>query len=199
MRTVCVRAVLLVLAISCLAVNLAHADAVVTFPSDGSFYCNINGCDFFGNNGHQSAPFFTAGDFFTEIFFTGQPSIHGFSYDFFVIDNLGGNPGAQYENDVYINSVLVGSFSVGDCNYCGTEMELKGSFNFAPIEGDGTYALSVDLADTVPSGDGNETFVAPGSATLIDSGGTTPEPSSIFLLGSGAFGLIGWMRRKSFL
>ena len=200
MRSHSLRAVVLLLAVCFCTVGLAHADAVVVFPSDGSFYCNISSCGYFGDNGHQSAPFFTNGDFFTEIFFTGQTSIQGFSYDFFFIDNLGGNSGAKYENDIYINSVLVGSFSVADCGYCGTEMELKGSFNFAPIEGDGTYALSVVLASTVPQGDGNEIFLAPGSATLIDSGGgTTPEPGSIFLLGSGIVGLAGWMRRKSFL
>jgi len=185
------------MAISCFTVSLAYADTTVTFPSDNTFYCTSNGCDFFGNNNHQSGYMYTANDFLTEIFFTGQTSIHGLTYDWSVQDNLGGNPGANYENDVYINSVLVGSFLMPDCNYCGTTMEMVGVFNFAPIEGDGTYALSIVLAQTVPPGDGNEVFLAPGSATLVDSGGgTTPEPSSLILLGTGVVGLAGWMRRK---
>ena len=53
MRRLNVRAILLLMAISCLAVGLARADVAVTFPSDNSFYCNINGCNFVGNNGHQ--------------------------------------------------------------------------------------------------------------------------------------------------
>lgn len=195
MRSLNVRAILLLMAISCFAVGLARADVAVTFPSDNSFYCNINGCDFVGNNGHQTAPFYTAGDFVTEIFFTGQPSLIGLSYDFFLIDNLGGNPGAQYENDVYVNNTLVGDFLVTDCNYCGSQMEFTGTFHFGAIEGDGTYALSIVLADTVPLGDGNEIFLAPGTVVLQ----STPEPSTLALLGSAVVGLAGWIRRKSLL
>ncbi len=195
-----VRAVLLLVAISCFAVGLAHADVTVTFPSDNSFSCNIGACDFMGNLGHQSEPLFTQGDFVTEIFFTGQPTVNGLAYDFFLIDNLGGNSGAQYENDVYINNTLVGSFLVADCGYCGTEMEFSGVFSFGAIEGDGTYALSIVLGQTVPPGDGNETFISPGSATLQSGGGgTTPEPGTLALLGSGVVGLAGWIRRKSLL
>ncbi len=198
MRSLNVRAVLLLMAISCFAVGLAHADVAVTFPSDNSFYCTVNGCDFVGNNGHQTGFFYTAGDFVTEIFFTGQTSITGLSYDFFFIDDLGGNPGAHYENDVYVNNTLVGSFLVADCGYCDTQMEVLGAFSFAPLEGDGTYALSIVLAETVPSGDGSYAFLAPGTAVL-QSGGTTPEPGTLALLGSGVIGLAGWIRRKSLL
>jgi len=193
-----VHAVLLLVAISCLAVGLAHADSVVTFPSDSSFDCNVNGCDFLGNNNHETEPFFTAGDFVTEIFFTGQPSVSGLMYDFSLIDNFGGNPGAQYRNDVFINDTLVGSFFVPDCNYCGTQMELTGSFNFGAIQGDGTYALSIVLGENVPAGDGNEIFLSPGSVTLQDTTtGTVPEPGSFVLLGSGVLGLAGWLRRRA--
>jgi len=192
-----VRAVLLLTALCCLAVGAARADVAVTFPSDNSFYCNINGCDFMGNNGHESAPFFTAGDFLTEIFFTGQPTVIGLSYDFFLIDNLGGNAGASYENDIYINNTLVGSFFVPDCNFCGTQMEYSGTFNFGAIQGDGTYALTIELANTVPAGDGNEIFLAPGNATLIDTVATVPEPGTLALFGSGVLALVGWLRRRS--
>ena len=193
-----VHAVLLLVAISCLAVGLAHADSVVTFPSDTSFDCNINGCGFLGDNGGQTMPFFTAGDFVTEIFFTGQPSISGMMYDFSLIDDLGGNPGGQYRNDIFINDTLVGSFFVPDCDYCGTEMEYTGSLNFSAIQGNGTYALSIVLGDTVPPGDGNEVFLSGGTVTLQDTGtGTVPEPGTFVMLGSGVLGLAGWVRRRA--
>ena len=192
-----VRVVLLLAAVCCVAVGVARADVNETFPSDNSFYCNVNGCDFMGNNNHQTAPFFTAGDFVTEIFFTGQPSIVGLNYDFFLSDNLGGNAGASYRNDIYINGTVVGSFLVPDCNFCGTQMEFSGVLNFAAIQGDGTYAISIDLAETVPAGDGKEIFVAPGSVTLKDTvTGSTPEPGSFLLMGSGVLALAGWARRR---
>jgi len=192
MKTLCVRAMLLFLTLSCCALGVAYADTTVTFPSDTSYSCNVNGCDFMGNLGHQSEPMFTSGDFVTEIFFTGQQFVGSLSYDFFLQNNLGGNTGHSYANDVFINGTMVGSFTVPDCNYCGSTQEYKGTFNFAPLEGDGTYALAVVLGENVPPNDGNEIFKAPGSATL----GDVPEPGTLLLMSSGALGLGGVLRRR---
>jgi len=192
MKKLSVRAIFLMLTVSLFAVGLAYGDAVVTFPSDTSFSCNVNACDFMGNLNHQSQPMFTSGDFVTEIFFTGQDSITALSYDFFLINNFGNNPGYSYLNDLYVNDVLVGSFLVPDSGYSGQTQEYTGTLNFAPLVGDGTYALSIVLGENVPGGDGNEIFTAPGTVTL------TPEPGSLVLLGSGALGLAGMLRRKLF-
>ena len=192
MKTLSRLSMLSLLVFSFFVVGTAYADVTVTFPSDTSFSCNIFNCDFLGNLGHQSEPLFTTGDFVTEIFFTGQTSIIGLKYDFFLQDNLGNNPGATYENDIYVNNSLVGSFFVPDCGYCGTTQEYSGTLGFPSLEGDGTYALSIILGQTVPQGDGNEMFLVPGSATLVD----TPEPASLVLLGSGLLGLGGLIRKK---
>ena len=192
MKKLSVRAILLVLTLSCLAVGVSYGDTIVTFPSDTSFTCNANACDFMGNLNHQSEPLYTAGDFVTEIFFTGQQSVQSLSYDFSLINGFGGNPGNSYENDVYINNMLVGSFLVPDCAFCNSQQEYKGQFNFSPLEGDGTYALSIILGVNVPADGGNEIFLAPGSATL----GDVPEPGTLVLLGSGALGLAGVVRRR---
>jgi hypothetical protein len=184
------RTIFLLVAFFCLAISLASADDV-TFPSSNSFSCNTNACTFLGDNGNQSEPFYTSGDFVTEIFFNGpQPYVKDLTYDLFLINNLGGNPGAQYTNQFYVNSALVGSFLVGDCGFCGTTQEYTGSFNFSPVVGDGTYALTIELADTVPVDDGNEIFLAPGTVGLV------PEPSTTSVLGSGLLLLAGLMRRK---
>ena len=76
-------------------------------------------------------------------------------------------------------------------------MTFSGNLNFPSIEGDGTYALTIELANTVPAGDGNEVFVSPGSATFVTT--PTPEPGTLALFGSGALGLAGWLRRRKLL
>lgn len=193
MKRLSVRAIFLALVISCIAIGMAYGDDVtVIFPSDSSFSCNISACDFLGNLSHQSEWLYSTGDFVTEIFFTGQPGVIGLKYDFFVLDYLTGNPGVSYKNDIYINDTIVGSIFIPDCNYCGSTLEFKGEFDFPYVEGDGTYALSIVFAETVPPGDASVAYLAGGSATLV----ATPEPGSLVLLGSGALGLMGMMRRK---
>ena len=181
----------LLVAFCCLTIGLAYAGDY-PFPSANSFYCNSSTCGFVGDNGNQTAPFYTAGDFVTEILFNGPSYVKDMSFDFFLLNNLGGNPGSQYTDYIYVNSALVGSFQVTDCNYCGSQQEYKGTFSFDPIYGDGTYALSIVLGETVPLGDGNEIFLAPGSVELI------PEPSAISILGSAVFLFAGLMRLKLF-
>jgi hypothetical protein len=184
---------------SFLTAALSHADVTTTFPSDDSFSCNIGFCTLLGDNGGRSPGLFTAGDFVSETFNTGQTSITGLSYDFFLIDTLGLNPGAEYQTGIYVNDVLVGAFSVPDCNSCGSQMEFSGILNFAAIEGDGTYDISIVLLDTVPTGDGSFAFLAPGTITLKDGNVTTPEPGTFVLFASGILGMAGWIRRRSSL
>jgi hypothetical protein len=136
---------------------------------------------------------FTSGDFVTEIFFTGQPYVEKtFLVNIPILDNFGGNPGALYKNDFYVNSTLVGSFFVPDCNYCNKVFYLQDAFSFPLIQGDGTYALSFVLADTAPPGDGFEEYGGvEGFVYLV-----VPEPSTTAVLGSGLLVLVGLMRRK---
>jgi len=194
MKNLSMRALFTLAAVLFLAVGVAYGDDLVTFPSSNSNSCNKFECSLLGLNGNQSEPLFTAGDSVTQTFLTGPSAILGLQYDFFLYNSLGGNSGASYEDDVYVNSTLVGSFLVSDSGYSGTQQEYSGVLTFPLLQGDGTYVLSIVLQDTVPAGDGNEIFLAPGTADLI----ATPEPASLILLGSGALalGLRGILRRR---
>lgn len=194
--------VVMVMALCFLASGAAFASAAgftVPFPSDNTFYCSAtNGCGFMGANGGLSAPMWTTGDFVTETFFFSDGYVNDLTANWGVVNDYGGNPGANYVNDVYINGVFVGSFLLPDCGYCGTLLTVTGTANFAPIYGYGSYNLSIVLAQTAPSGGGSEWFSVLNSngAASTATFSPTPEPSNILLLGSGLLSIAGIAGRK---
>ncbi|HME56736.1 MAG TPA: PEP-CTERM sorting domain-containing protein [Terracidiphilus sp.] len=193
---------LVVFALCLLASGTAFANAgfAVPFPSNNTFYCSQTNppCDFMGNNGGLTQPMWTTGDFITETFFFSADGVNDLTANWGVVDYYGGNPGATYKNDVYINGVYVAYFLLTDCGYCKTLYTVTGTVDFAPIYGFGSYNLSVVLAQTAAGGAGSEWFSVLNSSgqasTAIFS--ATPEPSSILLLGSGLLGIAGIVRRK---
>ena len=180
----------------------AFADSgwTVNFPSNTTFYCSQTNppCDFMGNNGGLSKPMWTTGDFITETFFFSNDYVDDLTANWGVVDFYGGIPGATYENDVYINGVFVAYFLLDDCNFCSTLYTVTGTVNFAPIYGYGAYNLTVVLAQTAPGGAGSEWFSVLNSngAASTATFSSTPEPSSMLLLGSGMVGIAGFVRRK---
>ena len=191
-----------VMALCLLASGAAFADLgfLVPFPSNNTFYCSQTNppCDFMGNNGGLTKPMWTAGDFITETFFSSALFVSDLEANWGVVDDYGGIRGAVYENDVYINGVLVGYFMLPDCGYCKTLYTVTGTVDFGPIYGSGSYNLSIVLHQTAAGGAGSEWF------SVLNSSGApstaffsyTPEPSSILLLGSGLIGIAGVVRRK---
>jgi len=198
------RRTLLVLSLILLALGVCYADSGVTvnFTSNNTFYCSQTNppCDFMGNNGGVTQPMWTTGDFVSETFVTGQNFVNDLTANWGVVDRYGNNPGATYENDVYINGVFVGSFLLPDCNFCGTLDTIVNTWYFAPILGAGTYNLSIVLAQTAAPNAGSEWFSVPNSAGAPSTAlfSSTPEPGSLALLGSGVLGLSCVFRRRFF-
>lgn len=196
MRNIC-----FLLTLCILAFGVAYgADVTVDFPSATTYYCSAsNGCGYM--TGGTSAPMWTTGDFITETFVTGQSMVTDLSVNFGIYDDYSGNPGATYEDDVFVNGIFVGSFLLPDCTTgCGGTpafADVTGTVNFAAIFGAGTYNISIVLADTAPAHGGSQWF----STTTVESLASTatlstPEPGSLMLLGSGVFGMLGFLRRK---
>jgi len=188
----------LVLAAFLASATVAFADDVdEAFPTAGDMYCSAtNGCGTLPAGG-MTGFMWTTGDYvISPIFNTGQPSINSLSYNLDIYDILGGG---NNETVAYmVNGVEIGSIFVPDCGYCGQNMNFTGTFNFSsiPAQGGG-FQLEMVLQNTIPGGGGSIAFDDGGLATLTNSaGGSVPEPSSIFLFGTGIVGVAGLMRRK---
>jgi hypothetical protein len=188
----------LVLAVCLASAIFANAsDVPEPFPTAGDNYCSAtNGCGTLPAGG-MTGFMWTTGDYVqSPIFNTGQSSISSLSYDFMVYDILGGG-GNNETVGYFVNGTEIGTITVPDCGYCGQNMEFSGTFSFGSVgEQGGGFQLEMILQNTIPSGGGSIAFDDGGSATLSGGAGTTPEPGSIVLFGSGVIGLGGMLRRK---
>jgi hypothetical protein len=197
MKKLFVVSLALVLAVCFASAMIANAsDVVEPFPAAGDNFCSAtNGCGTLPGGG-MTFYMWTTGDYvISPIFNTGQSSINSLSYDFMVNDILGG--GNNETVGYFVNGTEIGSITVLDCDYCGDNVEFSGTFSFGSIgEQGGGFQLEMILQDTIPGGGGSIAFDDGGSATLSGGAGTTPEPGSIVLFGSGLLGLAGMLRRK---
>jgi len=189
---------LLLLAVCLLTAGVASADSsTVPFPTAGDSYCSAtNGCGTIPSGG-QTAYMWTTGDYVISSLFTGTGlnSVTSLSYDFQIYNVLGGGNNETVE--FLLNNTLIGTFTVLDCNYCGSNQEFTGTFNFGAISpSGGGYTLEMELTNTIPGGGGSIAFLDGGMDTLSGGSGSTPEPGSILLFGTGALGLAGVIRRK---
>jgi hypothetical protein len=93
----------------------------------------------------------------------------------------------------------VGSFSTQAVSLSVFDSQIhSGVPRVSPCDGILTdaYVLQGGSPNGCDNGDGFETTQTPGNYSFI-GGSTTPEPSSLMLLGSGVVGLAGMLRRKT--
>ncbi|MGC2108560.1 MAG: PEP-CTERM sorting domain-containing protein [Candidatus Korobacteraceae bacterium] len=192
---------LLMLAFCLFTAAFSYADDVmVPFPTAGDMYCSAtNGCGTLPAGG-VTASMWTAGDYVMSSNFTstGLTSVTGLSWDFQILNHLEGNNELV---DILLNNTVVGNFTAMDSNNCGCMQTITGSMNFGAIGPmNGGYTLEMELTQTIPPGGGSIAFADGGEFTLEGSSststGTTPEPGSILLFGTGALALGAVVRRK---
>jgi hypothetical protein len=177
-------------AILCVAFGsgVASADSVtVDYPSaDSTVVASVGAID-----GDEFGYFWswTRGDRITETFAgTGLYDVSSLDLTFEVTRNVL-NRGAYVDWNVFLNGTSVGGFIWSEADGTGTVNFVR---TFSPIVGNGTYTISMEVANTVADGYGSIAIGFPGSATL--TGRAVPEPMMLSMFGVGILGV--WLRRR---
>lgn len=170
--------------------------STVAFPTAGDAFCAAtSGCGTIAPGG-QTDFMWTAGDYVVSAVFALQgPAAVGLSANWSFQDFLGnydGNPTTETWF-VFVNGVPVAAVVLPDDGYNGDIGTVTGSVTFAPIAAvNGGYQVALVLQNSLGFGLGSAAWLDGGSTGIT----TVPEPGSLMLLGSGALGLAGLLRRK---
>jgi hypothetical protein len=167
----------------------------VAFPTAGDAYCSAtDGCGTIPAGG-QTAFQWTTGDYvISSVFTVPTNSVTDLTANWSFQDELANGFSETWY--VYVNGVAVAQAVLPGCNYCGTIFPITGTVVFsgiAPVGGG--YQVELILQNTIPGGDGSVAW-EDGGITGLSYTSSTPEPSSLILLGSGVLTLAGTLRRK---
>jgi hypothetical protein len=180
------------LALTVIPLKSAPAETVYTYSYVGNPFTDV------------TSPF-TTSDFITASFTTNSllaaNSVFGetdiYPTTFSVSDGIdtitNGNPGVDFET-ITFSTDAVGDITEWDFHIADqtTGNIMTQNFKDSPIFGTEIRDLSIQF----PSLAQGEVLNDPGVWSVSETTATTPEPSSIALLGSGALGIIGLMRRR---
>jgi hypothetical protein len=173
-----------------MAGGTAHAVSVnIGFPSSGtSFHSATNG-DGTIPAGGQSEYMWTSGDYVSQTFSgVGLNSVGSLEINF-TYQNFLGHWNTENVN-ILVNGISVSNFIAPDDVYHGDYVAIHQTANFPSIVGNGTYALSMVLQDTIPLRGGSIAFLDGGQCTLTDAN-AVPEPATRLLFSASLLGLVG--------
>jgi hypothetical protein len=167
------------------------ARATLTFPATGDAF-SANGTP--GTLGagpyiSSTASMWTAGSYITQTFTgTGLTSINSLSFSYSVYDSLLATATVGF----LINGIQVDTSTF--VQVIPRNVTSSDSVTFAPITGNGTYVLTLELLNTLPAQHGSISFNPGGTVTLANL--PVPEPAAATLLAGSLLGVLLLRRRR---
>jgi len=182
------------IASTCVALGVT---IVENFPTAGDAYTSATNGNGTIPSGGQTAYQWTTGDSVTSAIFTDVPSssVIGLTENRTYQDYLGGGNAETW--DILVNGVTVGSETLPDCGYCGSDLTLANTISFgsiAPVAGG--YQIELLLTNTVPGGGRPVAWLGGGTTTLDYATSSVPEPSGLAAFGLALVSGLAWLRRR---
>jgi PEP-CTERM motif len=189
-----------VLGAALLTGSAANASVITSGPFPGAGNPYFSATDGAGTipAGGQTAFMWTTGDYVETVHAKVTGSYLATSLtDTFTVQNYLGS-GNNLTIDGLLNGIDVGSFTVLDSGYSGSDQTITFDPSFAPVLLSGPFTFEYVLENTIPTDGGSIAFLDGGQASISGTRifDSVPEPFTLSLFGAGLAGAAALRRRK---